>query len=70
MKKINNLEVILKTAERCNLNCSYCYFFQGEDKSYQKHPSIIKRDTIKRLTLFLINGVSSLGIKNLQIYPL
>ena len=32
------VEVILKTAERCNLNCSYCYFFHGGDDSYKKHP--------------------------------
>lgn len=26
--------VILKTVERCNINCTYCYYFNSKDQSY------------------------------------
>jgi uncharacterized protein len=38
--------IILKTVERCNLNCKYCYFFNGGDESYKKHPAFISKNVI------------------------
>ncbi len=67
MERLERLEVILKTVERCNINCSYCYFFQGEDKSYKKHPPLISWQTIQNLTTFLIKGIRELKIKSIQI---
>jgi uncharacterized protein len=32
------LEIILKITEVCNINCSYCYFFNGADRSFELHP--------------------------------
>lgn len=67
MRYLERLEVILKTVERCNINCSYCYFFHGEDKSYKKHPPFISWETIQRLTQFLIDGIREFQIKSVQI---
>lgn len=67
MSNLERLEVILKTVERCNINCSYCYFFQGEDKSYKNHPPFITWNTIENLTKFLIEGIQQLQIKSIQI---
>ena len=67
MQHLERLEVILKTVERCNLNCSYCYFFHGEDKSYKKHPPLISWNTIQNLTTFLVRGIRELKIKSIQI---
>ncbi|HEV3269263.1 MAG TPA: radical SAM protein [Candidatus Rhabdochlamydia sp.] len=67
MEHLERLEVILKTVERCNLNCSYCYFFQGEDKSYKKHPPFISWGAIQRLVTFLAEGIQKLHIKSVQI---
>jgi uncharacterized protein len=33
------LEVILKLTERCNIACSYCYYFENEDKSAYGRPA-------------------------------
>ncbi|MEK7339485.1 MAG: hypothetical protein WBD50_04370 [Candidatus Rhabdochlamydia sp.] len=67
MQCLERLEVILKTVERCNINCSYCYFFHGEDKSYKKHPPFISWVTIQNLTRFLIKGIREFQIKSIQI---
>lgn len=67
MKTLKHLEVILKTVERCNLNCTYCYFFHGEDHSYKKHPPFIKLDTIQKLTQFLVDGVKEFKLQKIQI---
>lgn len=66
-KNIKQLEVILKTVERCNLNCSYCYFFNHSDKSYKKHPPFINAQTIVETAKFLRQGCLDLGISTLLI---
>ena len=37
--------VILKIAALCNLNCSYCYVYNHEDKGYLQRPRFIADDT-------------------------
>jgi len=39
------LELVLKVTEVCNINCSYCYFFNGPDKSFQAHPKLMSLRT-------------------------
>jgi uncharacterized protein len=38
--RIDNL--IVKVAERCNLNCSYCYIYNHEDKTYLRRPKFME----------------------------
>jgi uncharacterized protein len=64
---MRSLDVVLKTAERCNLNCSYCYFFNGLDQTYLKRPKFIKKDTIDHLANFLNCGVENLDIKSIHV---
>lgn len=33
--------LIMKVAERCNLNCSYCYMYQHADQSYAHRPAVM-----------------------------
>ena len=33
--------LVVKATERCNLNCSYCYMFNGGDRSYLKRPAVM-----------------------------
>lgn len=42
--------IVLKLASRCNLNCSYCYIYNHEDRSYRRRPKFI-RDEIYDATL-------------------
>lgn len=65
--KIKHMEIILKTVERCNIDCTYCYFFHGGDESYKKHPPYIKEQTIHEVARFLRQGCIEHGIEYLQI---
>lgn len=65
----NSLDIVLKTVERCNLNCSYCYFFNGVDQSFKIRPKFIKKSTIDQLGLFIKNALNNkkLNIQQLSI---
>ena len=64
MKKLG---IVLKITERCNLNCTYCYFFNGLDDSYKNKPPRISFDTIDQLLRFLYLGIEELNITHLII---
>lgn len=40
----DNLQVIVKVAERCNLNCAYCYMYTGADQSWRLRPRFLSKD--------------------------
>ena len=61
------LTVILKMTERCNLNCSYCYFFNSKDQSYKERPAFISNENSTRLLDFLLEGVKQLSISKVII---
>ncbi len=65
MKK--KLDIVLKKIEVCNLNCSYCYFFNGVDESFKRHPPSIDRVTITNITSFLKQGIKDLQLDQLTI---
>jgi uncharacterized protein len=46
-------QIIFKIAERCNLNCSYCYYFNANDESYRTKPAIVPAATITGLVAYL-----------------
>ena len=45
--RIDNL--VVKVAERCNLNCSYCYIYNHEDKSYVRRPKFMEESVFGHL---------------------
>lgn len=59
MCNVEFFEIILKVVERCNLNCSYCYFFNLEDKNFKKHPAFISIETVRDICQFLKNSKES-----------
>jgi uncharacterized protein len=61
------LYVILKTVERCNLNCTYCYFFNQGEESYKKHPAFISEEVINQFVVFLRQAVSDFSFSTIQI---
>jgi uncharacterized protein len=61
------LEVILKIAERCNLNCSYCYFFNRGDNTYLGHAPLIARSVVHQVASFLVAGARAKGLRFVQI---
>lgn len=40
----DNLQVIVKIAERCNLNCAYCYMYTGADQSWRLRPRFLSTE--------------------------
>lgn len=67
MKRISSLQVILKVVERCNLACSYCYYFEGGDRSFISKPPVISSKVINDLAVFLRRGAEELGLASIQI---
>ncbi|HEX5707814.1 MAG TPA: radical SAM protein [Pyrinomonadaceae bacterium] len=43
--------LIVKIAERCNLNCSYCYMYNHEDQSFLSRPRFMSEETFDQLLL-------------------
>jgi uncharacterized protein len=41
--------VILKIAQRCNLNCTYCYVYNRGDSSWKSRPAFVSEKVIKAL---------------------
>ena len=66
-KNLKQLTVILKVSERCNINCSYCYFFNGNDQTYKDHAAFISLDTINNTADFLSKSIVNHNIKFLRI---
>lgn len=64
---IGTLQVIFKIVERCNLNCSYCYYYSGADLKTDLRPSVVSKNTISAIADFLRQGCSDYAIGNLSI---
>lgn len=62
-----NLNIILKTVERCNINCKYCYFFNGVDKSFKQHPPYISSEILKSFAHFLNETVNQYPFSYIKI---
>lgn len=41
--------LVVKVAERCNLNCTYCYMYNHEDKSFLHRPKFMSDDVFDQL---------------------
>ena len=39
--------VLVKTASRCNIDCSYCYVYQGPDTTWRLQPKRMGRDVVE-----------------------
>lgn len=46
--------ILVKTASRCNLDCSYCYVYQGKDTSWKEQPKRMSLATIDHLVKRLV----------------
>lgn len=40
---------VIKIASRCNINCTYCYMYNHEDKTFKLQPKIMSDETINDL---------------------
>lgn len=58
----NILQAVLKVSERCNISCTYCYFFNGADNSYSDHSAIISESSVDEVCLFLRQQIEELDL--------
>jgi uncharacterized protein len=63
----SRIEVVFKVAERCNINCRYCYVFNGLDDSYRNHPALIPDRVVDGVAAFLRQGAEKLALKSVQV---
>lgn len=61
------LEVILKVAERCNIACTYCYFFDPRNTDFESRPPLISVETIDHVAAYLLNAARRHQLKVIQI---
>ena len=66
-EKVKKLQVIFKIVERCNLVCSYCYYFFGGDETYLKRPPLVSDTTIVELGEYLEKAIKGHSIEHVQI---
>jgi uncharacterized protein len=64
---MDSLGIVLKLTERCNINCSYCYYFNGLDQSFKSRPAKISQDTIVSVGNFLKQGAKDLNLKEIVV---
>jgi len=61
-----DLEIIVKVTEVCNINCSYCYFFNGPDQSFRFHPKRIAANESRGLSDYVARAVADGLIKSVR----
>lgn len=62
-----SLTVVLKTVERCNINCTYCYIFNQSDESWKNRPIYITTEVVKQTIKFLKQAVLDFNLDQLFI---
>lgn len=67
MVPIDTLQVIFKIAERCNINCTYCYYFNMGEESALDRPAAVSVGTTEMLADAIARGCLDLGIRDLRI---
>lgn len=65
--RIDTLQVIFKTAERCNLACTYCYYFFHGDESYKNRNAIFDTKELPGIIEFLLEAIKTHHIKRVSI---
>ncbi|MFD1362759.1 radical SAM protein [Lentibacillus salinarum] len=58
---------IIKTAAICNLNCTYCYYFNGADTSYLGRPKVMSKDLIKKTVDRIIEHTHDHNLKYIDV---
>lgn len=64
---IDSLQVVYKIAERCNINCSYCYYFNMGDESAFSRPARASTEVTDALAHWIAQGCDELKIPHVSI---
>jgi uncharacterized protein len=61
---IETLQIIYKIAERCNINCSYCYYFNMGEETPKSRPAYGSTNVTEKLGNWIEQGCSELEISH------
>ncbi|ALJ15882.1 hypothetical protein ATM17_24205 [Sphingopyxis macrogoltabida] len=64
---IDALQVVYKVAERCNINCSYCYYFHMGDETPLERPAYAPHAVTERLAHWMADGCAELRIPHAKL---
>lgn len=64
---IDRLQLIFKCVERCNINCTYCYYFNQEDQSAFERPKVVKLDKVRAIAKWASCGARELDIPQVNV---
>lgn len=64
---IQNLNIVFKISERCNLKCDYCYFFFGGDETWKQHPPLVSKQVIEQLGAFSARAARDQNLDRIQL---
>lgn len=60
-------QAIVKVAQRCNLDCTYCYVYNRGDSSWASRPPVISERVIRRLSERIAEHCRTFGIDSFTI---
>ena len=66
-ESIEALQVIYKVAERCNINCSYCYYFNMGEKTPMGRPAHASLKVTDALARWIAQGCRELRIPRVRL---
>ena len=64
---IDSLQVIYKVAERCNINCSYCYYFNMGEETALTRPAVAPLPVTEALAEWIAQGCAELAIPHAKV---
>lgn len=64
---IEALQVVYKIAERCNINCTYCYYFNMGDETPLTRPARAKLEVTRQLAEWMAQGCEELRIPRAKL---
>src|SRR4051794_41116869 len=59
--------VVLKVAQRCNINCSYCYVYNRGDETWRERPTFISRRVLTALARRIVETYGRGGARRFVI---
>lgn len=64
---IEMLQIVFKVVERCNINCTYCYYFNMGETSAMGRPARVNLATTRMLADWIATGCRELRIPKVSI---
>jgi uncharacterized protein len=62
---VDRLQIVFKVVERCNINCTYCYYFNMGDPTASQRPPTVSIDKASQIANWLAIGCQELQTKEL-----